>query len=321
MAAARLGAGLCVVALGFGAASAQAQSQSVKGTFGSAAFQSVRNCWGLPDEVNCMGPQSPDTSRKETYQPGGPGQSLNSVVYPQSGGTLVSRLTFAELDLPILKSGAWAGDDNRIASTIVSYMGFDFNGPNGTPYALDALIDWKSSGAPRAFQDIQNGIQPNGEYGGEGYGSFSMWLFDAAYVPMFTNANSITSFTPEKTCGSAGVLGTAFLDMVTATSGYHEGSVTLGMGCDGNPITLRNGGSYVLFTQIQTVANRGGFLDATNTIRVQLAEDLPEEAKAVLRESVVTGRSLVPEPATWAMLITGFGAVGMAARRRRALAA
>ena len=40
MAAARLGAGLCVVALGFGAASAQAQSQSVKGTFGSAAFQS-----------------------------------------------------------------------------------------------------------------------------------------------------------------------------------------------------------------------------------------------------------------------------------------
>lgn len=30
---------------------------------------------------------------------------------------------------------------------------------------------------------------------------------------------------------------------------------------------------------------------------------------------------MIPEPATWAMLITGFGLVGATVRRRRALAA
>jgi hypothetical protein len=33
------------------------------------------------------------------------------------------------------------------------------------------------------------------------------------------------------------------------------------------------------------------------------------------------GTGVVPEPASWAMLITGFGLVGAAARRRRAAAA
>ena len=301
----RASVAVAVVFLGMSATTAQAQN------FGSAAFQSVRNCNGLPGDTDCMSEANPDRGRKETYVTGGVGATVNNVVYPQSGGTLVSRVSFGELDLPILKSGAWAGDDNRIASTIVTYMGFDFNGPDGSAYALDALIDWKTSGAP---QYLANG---GGEYAGEGIGSFQLFLFDAAYVPAFGDAFDIIDFPTGKACGSAGVLGYALVDMVTAAAGYHEAAVTLGNGCDGSPLTLQSGGSYVLLTQKQTVANRLGWLDATNTIRVQLSATLPEEAKRVLLENVVTARSLVPEPATWAMMLLGFGAVGVAARRQR----
>ena len=38
-------------------------------------------------------------------------------------------------------------------------------------------------------------------------------------------------------------------------------------------------------------------------------------------ESMPTGGSAVPEPATWAMMITGFGLAGAAIRRRRAITA
>jgi hypothetical protein len=71
---------------------------------------------------------------------------------------------------------------------------------------------------------------------------------------------------------------------------------------------------------MQTIANRNGYLDATNTIRVKLSESLPEEVRQTLQENVVTARSLVPEPASWAMMIAGFGVVGAAARRRHRFA-
>ncbi|MGL6043155.1 MAG: PEPxxWA-CTERM sorting domain-containing protein [Sandaracinobacteroides sp.] len=40
-----------------------------------------------------------------------------------------------------------------------------------------------------------------------------------------------------------------------------------------------------------------------------------------LLDNVLVTQAVIPEPATWAMLIAGFGLVGVAARRRRALAA
>ncbi|TPE62908.1 PEP-CTERM sorting domain-containing protein [Sandaracinobacter neustonicus] len=148
-----------------------------------------------------------------------------------------------------------------------------------------------------------------------------MFLFDAAYVPNFANASQIIDFPTGKGCGSAGVLGYSETSMITATAGYHEASATLGTDCDGNPLTLQSGGEYVLLTMKQTIANRLGYMDATNTVRVKLSDSLGEDAKQVLLENVVTARSMVPEPATWAMLIIGFGAVGMAARRQRSHAA
>jgi hypothetical protein len=291
---------------------------------GSASFQSVRTCSGLPDEVDCLGPQNPDRTRKETYIFGGELVDIDSEIFARpenGGGRIVSRVQSGELDLPVIKSGAFAGDDNRLASTIATYGGFTFTGNDPLPYALDALMDWTGSGAPRALDDLANGIDPPGEYGGEGIGGLQLFLFDAAFVPAFPDAPSILDFLVFKNCGSDGVLGNSFGSLVTPDAGDSEASFTLSDGCDGNPLLLQPNASYVLFALMQTVANRRGYLDATNTVRVVLSETLPEDVRAQLAEQIVTDRSQVPEPGALALMtIAGLGLVGAGLRRRRATA-
>ncbi len=292
--------------------------------FGSAAFQSARYCRTegggggsvLAPGVNCMAGFNP---RIQTVQTGGDGVAINSAFDTIIGGRIESRVLFGELDLPVIKSGAWADDDTRIASTIVTFMGFSFGGAEETLYALDAVIDWTSSGAPGALADLaSNPAAPSGEYGGEGLGGLQLYLWDAAYVPAFGSPGSITNFLPSTACGTAGVLANSSVTLGTAAAGPGAVTGSLNTACGGGSIMLQPGQDYVLFAQLQTVANRNGFMDATNTITVQLAEELPPEVRDTLLQNVVSSRSLVPEPASWAMLIAGFGLVGATLRRRRA---
>lgn len=113
-----------------------------------------------------MGPDNPDLARKETYVLGGPKIQIDSVISVQptnGGGTIVSRVEDGALDLPIVKSGAFAGIDNRVASTIVTYGGFTLTGPEPLPWGVDADMDWLGAGAPLALADIANGANPAGE--------------------------------------------------------------------------------------------------------------------------------------------------------------
>jgi hypothetical protein len=295
--------------------------------FGSSAFQSARYCRVggvesgavLANGVNCMAAPGP---RIQTVQTGGPGTAVNSAFDTVIGGRIEARVLFGELDLPIIKSGAWADDDTRIASTIVTYMGFNFGGAEETPYALDAVIDWTSSGGPLGLADsAANPGAPSGEYGGEGLGNLQLYLWDAAYVPAFGSPQEITNFLPSTACGTAGVLAYSAVNMGTAAAGPGAVTGSLNSACGGGTILLQPGQDYVLFAQLQTVANRNGFMDATNTIRVQLAEDLLPEVRDSLVQNIVSARSLVPEPGSWAMLIAGFGLTGAVMRRRRQVVA
>lgn len=310
-------AGLALLCLaGLAAASAHATPR-----VGSAAFQSVRLCGGLPDAVNCMGPANPDLSRKETYTPGGERVDVNSVIIPlaeNGGGRIESRVrATGALALPVMRSGVWAGDNNRIASSLVAYGGFTNTGPDALAFALDLLVDWTGTGAPLAKADIDAGIATVGEYGGEGFGSVRLMLMDAAFVPAFASGLDIANFPFNRSCGVPGVIGVDGTGMVSGAAGPGDAGFTLDTGCDGAPLRLLPGASYVLFTSLQTLANRFGVMDATRTLRVVLSESLPEEARESLIRDVVTDRSIVPAPGGGAMLLAGLGLLGALAGRRR----
>ena len=283
-----------------------APAEASPGDFGSSAFQSRRDCTSTDPTDPC----NLKFRAPEVILTGGPGQAVNSSVVPGGGGSLKALVQFGELDLPTIKAGAWSGANTRVGSTIVTYMHYRYEGSAPTVYALDALVDWTTSASPGAAGGQQT-------VAGESSGGVWLWMLDAASVPAFGNAGQINGFTSNLGCGSAGVLGFGELGLTRATAGYHEGSIGLNSACGGGALMLTPGQQFVIMAQFQAVANRGGFLDATNTVRVQLSEDLPEEVQATLRANLVSARSLVPEPASWAMMIAGFGLVGTALRRQR----
>jgi hypothetical protein len=90
---------------------------------------------------------------------------------------------------------------------------------------------------------------------------------------------------------------------------------------DGNPFSLSatgvaSGAATALNDfYLHSVNNWGGNgLTVSGTVRIA-------GGRGSANEIFFTHGSFVPEPASWAMLITGFGLVGAAARRRRAVAA
>jgi hypothetical protein len=95
------------------------------------------------------------------------------------------------------------------------------------------------------------------------------------------------------------------------TYGYNHENTILSLGANttiggcGGPYCLFIFGAFEqspnFFSSSQTTSTGGFWVAATNTI------------------NYTDGTAAVPEPASWALLLTGFGAVGAALRRRRGL--
>lgn len=93
----------------------------------------------------------------------------------------------------------------------------------------------------------------------------------------------------------------------------------------GDDLFLKNNASYEVYVAFNLLLKPGGFggdieMDAMNTARLSINAgngSFTSSSGELLGFDKTPGG--VPEPATWAMLIIGFGTVGAAARRRRAL--
>lgn len=90
-----------------------------------------------------------------------------------------------------------------------------------------------------------------------------------------------------------------------------------GFGSDDNPIAIYND----LMSGTEFGRTRFGAAQNGSQIEISLSFDALRSIEAHQGRSWAIGGTAVPEPASWAMLIAGFGVVGAMSRRRRARAA
>ena len=92
----------------------------------------------------------------------------------------------------------------------------------------------------------------------------------------------------------------------------NEGVVLL----NGVQIASLSGTLYENFNQLHQFGANSGFLQGLNTLQFVVHDTGSPMAFRTDDMSLTANVSAVPEPATWAMMIVGFGLVGATVRRR-----
>ncbi len=89
----------------------------------------------------------------------------------------------------------------------------------------------------------------------------------------------------------------------------------LGITLNGTPIN-GSGGGFTDWTAFSSVA--GSFVAGINVLTFRVSNFGQAEGNPSGLRVELSGTDSVPEPASWALMIVGFGMVGVAARRRKA---
>lgn len=126
-----------------------------------------------------------------------------------------------------------------------------------------------------------------------------------------------------------GIAGTVEFSTTFDLTGYNAATASLSgfMGADNTLEILLNGVSTGVtltgivisnFSQLHAFTINSGFTSGTNTLTLRVLDAGPPLGVRLDGLELTADRlGVVPEPASWAMLIAGFGLVGAVARRRR----
>jgi hypothetical protein len=132
------------------------------------------------------------------------------------------------------------------------------------------------------------------------------------------------------TCGTTGALALSSSPSVSVNGPTPRSYLTVGASsCIGqDTFLLQPGESFYMWARLAVVRATFGATDAANTFNIQFSPEASPELQETLAQSLfVADGSLiapsmsVPEPASWAMMILGFGCIGAIVRRRRTTAA
>lgn len=129
-------------------------------------------------------------------------------------------------------------------------------------------------------------------------------------------------------CGTSGAIAIRNIGMNTTLG--HTSSDVLPGGCSGTSFHLNSGDQFFVWAKLLTYQVGSGVTDASHTFSVHISPDVSPDTLQALAANLdatpteglgVPGEGLgVPEPATWALMIGGFGMTGTMLRRRRRVA-
>jgi hypothetical protein len=291
--------------------------------YGSAAIITNRSCSTSIATCTVDGAFAPGVVRLQPNQLYGGYQSQGSESASLLGGaSAAGEVAFGADYLPTLRVGAWAGDETRTGMTITSFRAFTYTGDQAIDLALTGQLHFIGSG------DVA-GPEGGADFAGDGtlnmaFSILRVSTVAAAFGPG-SDANSIISNSDIDfaDCGGSGVVAAGGYNSAGVGAGEHTQAIGLSSTCGGGAITLNKGDSFVVVASLQAIANRGGFIDATHTFTVQYdaahtyySGTQDSVGEGFFSQNIVNGAA-VPEPASWALMIGGFGLTGGLLRRRR----
>lgn len=299
---ARLIAGIASVALGALALPVAASAATV---FGSAAILTNRPC--APEATTCTGRQD------FTQYAGGMGVGFSTSADIPGGASAAGAVSFGDGYLPTIKAASEAGAETRTGASVVGFRTYTYEG--------DAAIDLAFLGTLHYF--TSGDVLP-GEAAGEGLLYAHLVILPVSALAGFGPSPSAADLIHNSDINFADCsTGALAFSSASGAGGAGEHTVNLGItqGCNGQALTFNKGDTFLLMATLQSISNRGGFIDAMNTFTVQYDEantfytgTTERVGLAALQQTI---SSAVPEPRTWAMMICGFGMAGAALRRRR----
>lgn len=308
-------AGVALAAAAWVAVPAAAQS------VGSASYGTLRNCNLVGAGENCDGTGAGQFIAAGQYG-GGVGVGGANDFQPSANNRAWSFVTFdSALDLPEIRAFTRATGNVRMNINTIAFQTYTWGGTVPTDFSITGdLHIVNSSTSP------SGGARP----GGAIYSQY-VGIWDPSVIIGLSTPQQLFTALFYAPCGVPGVLG-AGSGGGTLTGGEATFTATT-TACSAGSLTLAPGQSVLVVAGLQLPVNRGGWADSSATFLTRLGDDLAPEVKDEIATSLVSaiaqGAPLdvpgapgaVPEPASWAMLIAGFGLVGATLRRRRALAA
>lgn len=273
------------------------------GPFGSAQLSTYRSCSLAAATDACDGTGVGQQIVERVYG-GGMGVMGSAFLNRANGSYARSTVNFGALALPEIHAETRAVGQDRMNINVFGFQTYSFSGPDGTPFSLtgDLHIDDSST-------DGGAGALP----GGAIYSQY-IAIWDPGVLAGYTTAEDLFNALFYADCSTAGVLGYGFASGALPGG---EGNYSVSTSeCSAGSLLLSSGQQVLAVAGLQLPVNRGGYADSMGTFKTKLDEALPEEVRATLIANLTPAG--VPEPATWAMMIGGFGLVGAAMRRRRA---
>lgn len=275
-------------------------------TFGSALFTSQRSCSQVSATELCDG-RGPGQGSIRSFFAGGAGFN-GSLNFDFGRGSFVrgSVGTFFPSNFPGIDITIGSSIDERISITALGFQTFTYTGKSQARFSLtgqfsvfDALSNPVSGALPGGgiYTQFFSVVQPD------------FFDTDGSVFDLFNDLRS--GF-----CGNDGVLG----------DGFNQGALTGGIQVAENNLTtcspaslfLSPGQQFILIAGLQISTNRGGFAE-DGSFGVRLGDDLSDAERLNFERNLVPGLiSAVPEPASWAMMLMGFGLIGAGLRNRSA---